>query len=154
MTLLISGHWPGYGLLQLLPPVAVAAKHLTAYHGRPCFCAFSGSAPLVLLAQLIPARCCWLLQVSGGADLFVGFGGVVQRPAVAAEADWYIYDYQQLLQALKRYTVREHLQSLLLHDKTFGRPRGTQQPFSKLSWVMPLLLLVGCSSICSVASLV
>eukprot|EP00775_Hariotina_reticulata_P002377 gene2377-2682_t len=45
------------------------------------------------------------VQVSGGADLFVGFGGVVQRPAVAAEADWYIYDYQQLLQALKRYTV-------------------------------------------------
>jgi len=66
-------------------------------------------------AQLMPARCSWLLQVSGGADLFVGFGGVVQRPAVAAEADWYIYDYQQLLQSLKRYTVRAHLQSRLLH---------------------------------------
>jgi glycerol-3-phosphate dehydrogenase (NAD+) len=46
------------------------------------------------------------VQVTGGADLFVGFGGVVERPAVAAEADWYIRSYTQLVNALKRYTVR------------------------------------------------
>lgn len=28
-------------------------------------------------------------KVSGGADLFVGFGGVVRRPAVEAGADWW-----------------------------------------------------------------
>ncbi len=28
------------------------------------------------------------VQATGGADLFIGFGGVVERPAVAAEAEW------------------------------------------------------------------
>lgn len=46
------------------------------------------------------------LQVTGGADLFIGFGGVVERPPVAAEADWYVYKYSQLIEELKRYTVR------------------------------------------------
>ncbi|WIA14356.1 hypothetical protein OEZ85_002885 [Tetradesmus obliquus] len=45
------------------------------------------------------------VQVTGGADLFIGFGGVVERPPVAAEADWYVYKYSQLIEALKRYTV-------------------------------------------------
>lgn len=45
------------------------------------------------------------VQVSGGADLFIGFGGVVERPAVAAEADWYVYSYDQLMATLKRYRV-------------------------------------------------
>ena len=47
------------------------------------------------------------LQVTGGADLFIGFGGVVERPLVAAEADWYVYKYNQLIDTLRRYTVRE-----------------------------------------------
>eukprot|EP00879_Flechtneria_rotunda_P018060 GHRR01018929.1.p1 GENE.GHRR01018929.1~~GHRR01018929.1.p1 ORF type:complete len:615 (+),score=140.48 GHRR01018929.1:3-1847(+) len=45
------------------------------------------------------------VQETGGADLFIGFGGVVERPVVAAGADWYMYDYQQLMDTLKRYTV-------------------------------------------------
>jgi hypothetical protein len=45
-------------------------------------------------------------QVTGGADLFIGFGGVVERAPVAAEADWYVYKYSQLIESLKRYTVR------------------------------------------------
>jgi hypothetical protein len=45
------------------------------------------------------------LQVTGGADLFIGFGGVVERTPVAAEADWYVYKYSQLIESLKRYTV-------------------------------------------------
>ncbi|KAI8466342.1 MAG: NAD-dependent glycerol-3-phosphate dehydrogenase N-terminus-domain-containing protein [Monoraphidium minutum] len=45
------------------------------------------------------------VQVTGGADLFIGFGGVIQRPAVAAGADWYVTDYQALVQNLKRYKV-------------------------------------------------
>jgi hypothetical protein len=36
----------------------------------------------------------------------LGFGGVVERPAVAAGADWYIHSYYQLVNALKRYKVR------------------------------------------------
>lgn len=48
-------------------------------------------------------------QVTGGADLFVGFGGVVQRPAVASAADWYVQDFGVLSAALKRYTVRHLL---------------------------------------------
>jgi uncharacterized protein (DUF779 family) len=49
---------------------------------------------------LVPA-----VQVTGGADLFIGFGGVVERTPVAAEADWYVYKYSQLIESLKRYTV-------------------------------------------------
>ncbi|GAX76267.1 hypothetical protein CEUSTIGMA_g3711.t1 [Chlamydomonas eustigma] len=36
------------------------------------------------------------VQVSGGADLFIGFGGVEKRPKVQAEADWFVTDYADL----------------------------------------------------------
>eukprot|EP00877_Chromochloris_zofingiensis_P006035 jgi/Chrzof1/1685/Cz10g17070.t1 len=36
----------------------------------------------------------------GAADLFIGYGGVVARPNVAAAADWYVYDIQPLIDAL------------------------------------------------------
>lgn len=45
------------------------------------------------------------LQVSGGADLFIGSGVVVERPAVAAAAEWFVYDYLELVAALQRYKV-------------------------------------------------
>ncbi|GFR51762.1 hypothetical protein Agub_g14217 [Astrephomene gubernaculifera] len=45
------------------------------------------------------------VQSTGGADLFIGYGGVVERPAVAAEAEWYVYDYRTLVDALARYKV-------------------------------------------------
>lgn len=44
-------------------------------------------------------------QQAGGADLFIGYGGVVQRPAVAAGADWFVLSHDQLLGALRRYRV-------------------------------------------------
>lgn len=56
-----------------------------------------------------------IMQVTGGADLFIGFGGVVQRPAVAAEAEWYVYDYVTLMTGLKRYQVG-HISSMLLQQ--------------------------------------
>ncbi|KAG2432760.1 hypothetical protein HYH02_012893 [Chlamydomonas schloesseri] len=45
------------------------------------------------------------VQTSGGADLFIGSGVVVEREAVVAEAEWYVYDYRQLVSALSRYKV-------------------------------------------------
>jgi phosphoserine phosphatase len=36
----------------------------------------------------------------GGADIFIGYGGVVERPAVAARADWFVNDIQTLIDAL------------------------------------------------------
>mmetsp|Transcript_6379 Transcript_6379/g.19796 ORF Transcript_6379/g.19796 Transcript_6379/m.19796 type:complete len:598 (-) Transcript_6379:3278-5071(-) len=45
------------------------------------------------------------VQVTGGADLFIGYGGVVERPAVKAEADWFVTDYSVLEASLKRYKV-------------------------------------------------
>ncbi len=45
------------------------------------------------------------MQISGGADLFIGYGGVVERPSVAAEAEWYVYDHAVLAKALSRYQV-------------------------------------------------
>lgn len=45
------------------------------------------------------------VQVTGGADLFIGYGGIVERPAVEAAADWFVTDYSDLEAALKRYQV-------------------------------------------------
>ncbi|KAG2496545.1 hypothetical protein HYH03_005368 [Edaphochlamys debaryana] len=45
------------------------------------------------------------VQVSGGADLFIGYGGVVARPAVAEQAEWYTCDYSSLVSALSCYKV-------------------------------------------------
>lgn len=35
-----------------------------------------------------------------GADAFVGFGGNVARPGVVAQAEWFVYDFAELLDAL------------------------------------------------------
>ena len=45
------------------------------------------------------------VQETGGADLFIGSGVVVSRPAVQQGADWFVTDYQELIQALARYKV-------------------------------------------------
>jgi glycerol-3-phosphate dehydrogenase (NAD+) len=45
------------------------------------------------------------VQASGGADLFIGFGGVVRRPAVVEKAEWFVDDFATLKDALKRYSV-------------------------------------------------
>jgi phosphoglycolate phosphatase-like HAD superfamily hydrolase len=37
----------------------------------------------------------------GGADIFIGYGGVVERPNIAQKADWYIYSIQPLIEALQ-----------------------------------------------------
>ena len=36
----------------------------------------------------------------GGADIFIGYGGVVERPSVASKADWYIYNIRDLIEAM------------------------------------------------------
>lgn len=38
--------------------------------------------------------------VPGGADLFIGFGGIVRRPAVAAAAPWFVSSFATLQRAL------------------------------------------------------
>eukprot|EP00798_Chlamydomonas_sp_ICE-L_P013167 gene13167-30652_t len=42
---------------------------------------------------------------SDGADLFIGYGGNVQRRQVMAEADWFVFSFDELFRALKRYKV-------------------------------------------------
>ncbi|MEW5301255.1 MAG: hypothetical protein WDW36_004126 [Sanguina aurantia] len=42
---------------------------------------------------------------SGGADLFIGYGGVVEREAVAKAAEWYIYDHMTLLDSFGRLKI-------------------------------------------------
>jgi len=37
----------------------------------------------------------------GGADIFIGYGGVVERAAVAARADWFVKDVHSLIDALE-----------------------------------------------------
>lgn len=38
---------------------------------------------------------------SGGADLFICYGGVQLREAVAAKADWLVFNFQELLTSLE-----------------------------------------------------
>eukprot|EP00884_Botryococcus_braunii_P018008 jgi/Botrbrau1/4891/Bobra.118_1s0005.1 len=45
------------------------------------------------------------VQISGGADLFIGFGGVVKRPIVMEGADWFVDSWQTLLNALTHHKV-------------------------------------------------
>jgi hypothetical protein len=49
------------------------------------------------------------VQSSQGADLFIGYGGVVERPAVAEAAEWFVYDHDDLTRALKCSKVRHLL---------------------------------------------
>lgn len=45
------------------------------------------------------------VQETGGADLFIGYGGEVRREAVVAGADWFVDDFDTLRSALMRYRV-------------------------------------------------
>lgn len=45
------------------------------------------------------------VQETGGADLFVGYGGVVERAVVKENADWWITSHDELTDALPRLKV-------------------------------------------------
>lgn len=45
------------------------------------------------------------VQVSGGADLFIGYGGVVQRQSVKENCEWFITDWKELIKNLKQFKV-------------------------------------------------
>ena len=45
------------------------------------------------------------VEETGGADLFIGYGGVVPHEKVREKADWYVTDYQQLHDTLPRLKV-------------------------------------------------
>lgn len=38
----------------------------------------------------------------GGAEIFIGYGGVVVRNNIAEQADWYVYEIQPLIDALQQ----------------------------------------------------
>ena len=40
-------------------------------------------------------------DIEGGADAFIGFGGIAVREKVKAGADWFVYDFQDLTSVLK-----------------------------------------------------
>lgn len=40
-----------------------------------------------------------------GADIFVGYGGVVERPPVAQGADWFVMHHDEMRAALSRHRV-------------------------------------------------
>ena len=46
-----------------------------------------------------------LQAADGGADLFIGYGGVAVRPQVVQGAAWFVRDYSQLSSRLKRPQV-------------------------------------------------
>ena len=46
-------------------------------------------------------------DVSGGADAFIGFGGVAVREKVRLGADWFVTDFGELLEALAATTASE-----------------------------------------------
>ena len=64
------------------------ARILGAILPRPLFV-------LVLCGWLAPAR------VPGGADVFVGYGGVQVREAVEKGADWFVTDFDAFIDVVK-----------------------------------------------------
>jgi len=36
----------------------------------------------------------------GGADIFIGYGGIAEREKVLAQADWAVWDFKELKEAL------------------------------------------------------
>jgi phosphoserine phosphatase len=40
-------------------------------------------------------------RLEGAAELFIGYGGVVERKNIAEKADWYIYNIEDMIKALK-----------------------------------------------------
>ncbi len=53
------------------------------------------------------------VQVSGGADLFIGYGGAVQRESVKSNCEWYITDWKELIKNLKQFKVGPEVESKL-----------------------------------------
>lgn len=45
------------------------------------------------------------VQETGGADMFVGFGGIVKREVVMHAADWFVESFDTLREALPRYRI-------------------------------------------------
>lgn len=43
------------------------------------------------------------LQARPPASIFIGYGGVVSRPAVAAGADWFVTDFAPVIEAVQRH---------------------------------------------------
>ena len=68
---------------------AAATAHIRAAHGY---------APLLMIgdgATDLEAR------APGGADVFIGYGGVAQRPVVMEGADWFVTSFDPLIAALR-----------------------------------------------------
>jgi len=55
-----------------------------------------GYAPVVVVGDGVTD-----MQARPPADAFVGFGGVVERAAVAAGADWFVTDFAQMLEVVE-----------------------------------------------------
>jgi glycerol-3-phosphate dehydrogenase (NAD+) len=45
------------------------------------------------------------VQQTGGADLFVGYGGVIERSVIKEQADWFITHHDELTSALPRFKI-------------------------------------------------
>lgn len=52
-------------------------------------------------AILINDRLIVFLEACPPADLFIGFGGNQAREAVRKQADWFVYDFKELISELK-----------------------------------------------------
>jgi phosphoserine phosphatase len=55
-----------------------------------------GYAPLVVVGDGVTD-----MQARPPADAFIGFGGVVERAAVAAGADWFVLDFREMLEVVE-----------------------------------------------------
>lgn len=102
---MLKGLWTTAGA----PPPALNIAPLDAANTQVEVSSLPGSPNL----NCPPCHCCptdgitdlEAVQATGGADLFIGYGGVIVREAVASAADWFVNSYDTLLSALKRYKV-------------------------------------------------
>ena len=99
-----------------LPPTAGLPTRLVGFDGREPT-GHQGGKPRAIarLRELFPYETIVMVgdgitdleavQASGGADLFIGYGGVARRAAVVRGADWFVENFEVLRAALLRYRV-------------------------------------------------
>ena len=49
----------------------------------------------------MPRACCQARDIPGGADSFIGFGGIAVREKVRDGADWFVTDFAAMIAALE-----------------------------------------------------
>lgn len=99
LFLLLSHYFTGYGFSlmslssDLKYPICHCCFYNDSYHLNSTWVFLSNRIFISLLSRM-------QARIAGGADLFICYGGVQLREGVAAKADWLVFNFKDLINAL------------------------------------------------------